>query len=43
MITTGVFTKIRKNEIIVFSDKYNNDKVYQKEIDEKLIQSLKRN
>lgn len=42
MITTGVFTEINKNEIIVFSDKYNNDKVYQKEIDEKLINALKR-
>lgn len=42
MSNTGIIIDTKKNEIVVYSDKYNDDKNYQKEIDCKLIQSLKR-
>ena len=38
----GVNCSQVKREIIVNSDKYNSDPNYQKEIDEQLIQHLKR-
>lgn len=41
-MTPGLNTELNKNQIIVYSDKYNNDKNYQKEIDQELIEVLKR-
>lgn len=41
-MTQSITIEEKKNEIIVYSDTYNNDKVYQNKIDEALIKALKR-